>query len=221
MHSLLLVLIVAPASHSLAPQPQLAAAALGGLHSFPCHFLSLLSLRDPQRGRAVGRAREALGTRLSCGMCAREADSGVGETIMDGAFMLRRGRLCDLPALTELSLQVVPMIYLRDQLPRRAPGWGRSACVHVGLGLLSPVPPLSPWTLTAEHEKKHPAPTPRRSSLILWSVWRTPCSLPLASLTTAVPWRRACASGSRSLSSCPLPEPASLPASRGLPIQYH
>jgi hypothetical protein len=43
-------------------------------------------------------------------MGAREADSGEGETIMDGAFVLRRGRLCDLPALTELSLQVVPMI---------------------------------------------------------------------------------------------------------------
>ena len=120
MHSLLLVLIVAPASHSLALQPQLAAAALGGLHAgavpaipagaVPAISAVVWSLRYPQRGRAVGRAREALGTRLSCGMGAREADSGEGETIMDGAFVLRRGRLCDLPALTELSLQVVPMI---------------------------------------------------------------------------------------------------------------
>ena len=104
-----LVLIVAPASHSLAPQPQLAAAALGGLHAgarMPAIPAGVWSLRDPQRWRA----REALGARLSCGMGAREADSGVGQTIMDGAFVLRRGKLCDLPALTELSLQVVPKI---------------------------------------------------------------------------------------------------------------
>ena len=110
-----IVLIVATASHSLAPQPQLVAAALhaGAVPPIPS---GVWSLRDPQRGRAVagravpGRARKGLGALLSRGMGAREANSGECETIMDGAFVLRRGRLCDLPALTELSLQVVPMI---------------------------------------------------------------------------------------------------------------
>lgn len=106
-----LLLIVAPASHSLAPQPQLA-AVVRGLRAGAVSGIApgVWSLRDPQRGRAVWRVRGALGERLRCGMGASDADSGVVQEIMDGAFVLRRGRLCDLPALTELSLQVVPNI---------------------------------------------------------------------------------------------------------------